>query len=128
MGQIGHGLNQLGEPWPGAFVQGHCQNDRQGYADKQFHKAVEEGVPQELSKVEGPEEGGEVVKTYPTASQDTIKGHEILEGYLAIPDGQILEKDEIRNRKNQQGIESPVPLDIANQITVYALGGGLRVH
>jgi len=98
MGQIGHGLDQLGESWPRALVQGYREDDRERNTDYELHEAVEQSVPQQFGEVERAEKRGEIVKSYPSAPPDTIQGHEILEGYLAIPDGQIFEDEEITNR------------------------------
>jgi hypothetical protein len=111
MRKIGQGLYDFCQPWFCALKQHYGKQYGRRNADKQFAETVKKGVPQQFGKIKRFNEGAEMFKANPLASQNTVKGHKILERNLSVPDRAVPENDEISDGQNQKDVNGTVPLD-----------------
>jgi hypothetical protein len=95
-----------------AFIERDGQDDGKRDAEDQLAHTVHQRIPDKFPEIVGMDERLEVVQSHPLGTKDTIQGHVILECDLTVPDRHILEKDVIRKRDDQDGINTLMPLDL----------------
>jgi hypothetical protein len=112
MGEIGQGLNQLGQPGPHTLINRYREDYRRGDADKELPEAIHEGISEELGKIERLDKGLKVLKANPFTPPYPFDGHKVLKGDLAVPNGKIFKNDIVGQGNDEEGINGPVPFDL----------------